>query len=177
MIPGTETLLLYVLLVITGVSLFLLILNLLFLRDLSDRIRKMSRGSSGRGDVPKKSSKGPVQIQQKKVVLERGDDLASGIRNIAGKYRLDSLIVASRDGLVVASAGSSNPEFEAAYYTDMFMRKKVNQDNSIRILELGYDDTPLVGIIRGKELPTEESKQMLAAEIVTVLKEHLGKRT
>jgi hypothetical protein len=137
----------------------------------------MGGGSSGRGDVPGKRSRGPLQVQQKKVVLERGDDLTSGIRNITDKYRLDSLIVASRDGLVVASAGSSNPEFEAAYYIDMFMRKKVTQDSSIRILELGYDDTPLVGIIRGKVLPTGESKQMLAAEIVTVLKEHLGKKT
>jgi hypothetical protein len=173
MIPDTQTILLYVLLIITGISLFLLILNLLFLRDLSGKIRKFGSGSSGRGDVTRKRSGPLVQEKQKEAVFEKGDDITSGMKNIAGKYRLDTLIVASRDGLVVASTGSSNPEFEAAYYTDMLARKKVAPDNGLRLFELGYGDTPLVGIARGKVLPTGESERRLAADIVTVLQEQL----
>ena len=171
MIPDTATLFAYVLLIISGISLFLFILNLLFLRDLSGRIRKMGRGSSGRNNIPAERSRGS---NPEKEMTVKGNDITSGIENIAEKYRLDSLIVASRDGLVVASTGSSNPEFEAAYYTDMFTRKKVAPGNGLSLFELGFGDTPLVGIARGLVLLSSESERFLAADIETVLREQLG---
>ena len=174
MILDTATLLVYVLLIITGISLFLFILNLLFLRDLSGRIREMGHVSSGRRKAAQEGSRRSVQERKNEGIQQKRNDITSGIENIAGRYQLDSLIVASRDGLVVASAGSSNPEFEAAYYTDMFVRKKEAPGNGLRLFELNYGDTPLVGIARGKVLPAGESERRLAAEIVTVLREQLG---
>jgi hypothetical protein len=174
MIPDAATLLVYVLLIITGISLFLFILTLLFLRDLSGRIREMGGVSSGRGKGAGKRSRLPLHDRKKGLSREKENDLTSGIERIAGKYQLDSLIVASRDGLVVAFTGSSNPEFEAAYYTDMHTRNKVAPENGLRLFELGYGDMPLVGIARGRVLPTGESERRLAAEIVTVLREQLG---
>lgn len=174
MIVDTETLLVYVLLIITGISLFLFILTLLVQRDLSGRIREISGVQQGHHEVTGEWGTPPVQEKKKERSREKGDDLSSGIEDIADKYRLDSLIVASRDGLVVASAGSSNPEFEAAYYTDMLTRNKAAPHNGPRLFELGYGETPLIGIARGKVLPTGESEERLAAEIVTVLREQLG---
>jgi hypothetical protein len=174
MILDTSSLLMYVLLIITGISLFLFILTLLFQRDLSGRIREMSRVSSRRTEVAAERSVPVVQERKEEFVPEEENDIISGIRNIAGKYRLDSLIIASREGLVVAAAGSSNPEFEAAYYTDMFTRKKIAPDNGLRLFELGYGETPLVGIARRKVTWTNEFERQLAADIETVLQEHLG---
>jgi hypothetical protein len=168
----TATLLTYVLLIITGISLFLLILTLLLQRDLSGKIREMGGARHPHGAGEQRTP--PVQEKKKERSRGKGDDLSSGIEDIADKYRLDSLVVASRDGLVVASAGSSNPEFEAAYYTDMLIRKKAAPDNGVRLFELGYGDRPLIGIARGKVLPAGESEERLAAEIVTVLQKHLG---
>jgi hypothetical protein len=174
MIVDTSSLLMYILLIITGFSLFLFILNLLFIRDLSGRIRKMGVVSSRRTEAAGERSIPVVQEKREDFVGEEENDIISGIKNIAGKYRLDALIVASRDGMVVAAAGSSNPEFEAAYYTDMFARKKGARDNGLRLFELGYGEQPLVGIARGKVPWTNESERQIAADIVTVLREQLG---
>ncbi|NTV00286.1 MAG: hypothetical protein HGA55_04080 [Methanoregulaceae archaeon] len=174
MILDIADILVYVLLIITGISLFLFILTLLFQRELSGRIRKRGKVSSRRTGVAGERSAPVVQEREEEFVREEENDILSGIKNITGKYRLDSLIIASRDGLVVAAAGSSNPEFEAAYYTDMFTRKKRAPDNGLRLFELGYGDTPLIGIARRKIPWTNEFELQLAADIETVLREHLG---
>ncbi len=174
MILDTATLLLYALLIITGITIFLFILSLLLLRDLSERIRETGGVSSGRYNMPAEQSRGSKPGKDVKVVSEKGKDIASGIENIAGKYRLDSLIVASRDGLVVAFTGSSNPEFEAAYYTDMFARKNVAPGDGLSLFEVRFGNTPLVGIARGKVSLPDESKTFLAADIESALREHLG---
>lgn len=174
MIPDTATLLLYVLLIITGITIFLFILNLLLLRDISGRIRERNGVSSGRNNMPAEQFKGSEPEKKMSGGFEKGKDITSGMKNIAGKYRLDSLIVASRDGLVVAFAGSTNPEFEAAYYTDMFARKNVTRDNGLNLFELGLGDTPLIGIARGKVPLTDESEKHLGADIEAVLRDRLG---
>ncbi len=174
MIPDTATLLLYTLLIITGITIFLFILSLLLLRDLSGRIRETGNVSFGPNNMPAERFRGSKPGKDVRVVSEKGKDIGSGIENIAGKYQLDSLIVASRDGLVVAFSGSSNPEFEAAYYTDMFARKKMDPGNGLSLFEVRFGDTPLVGIARGKVSLTDESETFLAADIETELREHLG---
>jgi hypothetical protein len=174
MILDTSSLLMYVLLIITGISLFLFILTLLFQRDLSGRIREIGKVSSRRTEVAGNRPIPVVQERKEEFVREEENDIMSGMRNISGKYRLDSLIIASPDGLVVAAAGSSNPEFEAAYYTDMFTKKKIAPDNGLRLFELGYGDRPLVGIARRKVPWTNEFERQLAEDIETLLQEHLG---
>jgi hypothetical protein len=158
-----ESLLLPVLLIITGIALFLCILNLLSLRELSGRMREFRKSESattGAALSPAGSTGSGMALQH-----ESPRDIMTGIRLIAGKYRLDSLVIASRDGLVVASAGSADPESEAAYYSDLLSRGASIPDTSIRLVEFAHRGTPLIGIARGSRLPSEATEQQMTADI------------
>jgi hypothetical protein len=169
---------LYVLLIISGVALFLCILNLLSLRELSGRIRQ-ARDESRRPEQDTQTLFYPDRSgsQEKEADPGKSDDIISGIGLIAQKYRLDSLIIASRDGLVVASSGSRDPEFEAAYYTDLLSRKSAIPDDGVRLFEFVYKGMDFIGIIRGKNLCPDGSEQLIKADIQTVFDSLLGKNS
>jgi hypothetical protein len=175
MSSDSASFLLYVLLILSGVALFLCILNLLSLRDLSRRIRKIREVSGGpkhdkRVSFPPDLAGG----QEGEAGLAYEGDITSGINLIAKKYRLDSLTVASSDGLVVASAGSGDPEFEAAYYTDILSRNAPIPENGVRLFEFAYLGMALVGIARARNLPPKESEQQMKADIWTVFETQFG---
>jgi hypothetical protein len=160
---NTGTILLPVLLIITAVALFLCILNLLSLRELSGRMRDLQgRGGEPTGPIPpaERYSGATAAAEQRE-----GGDITSGIRLIAGKYRLNSLVIASRDGLVVASAGSTDPESEAAYYSDLLSRGASVPDTSVRLVEFAHRGMPLIGIARGGGSPSEETSRHMTTEI------------
>ncbi len=161
MTPGSY--LLPVLLIITAIALFLCILNLLSLRELSGRMRDVRQrkiDTSGEVLFPEKPAKPGIEI-------DRGTprDITSGIGLITGKYRLDSLVIASRDGLLVASAGSSDPESEAAFYSDLLSRGATIPDTRVRLVEFAYRGMPLIGIARGSRLPSAETEQQMTSDI------------
>jgi hypothetical protein len=160
------TILLPVLLILTAVALFLCILNLLSLRELSGKMRDLQgRGGEMPGPIlpTGKSPETSTAADQ-----EGGGDIASGIRLIAGKYCLDSLVITSRDGLVVASAGSSDPESEAAYYSDLLSRGTSVPDTSVRLVEFAYRGIPLIGIARGGRFPSEETAHRMTTDISSI---------
>jgi hypothetical protein len=161
MIPGSY--LLPVLLIITAVALFLCILNLLSLRELSGRMRDFQQrenNTSGEVLAPKKPVGPGMEI-------DRGTprDITSGIGMIVGKYHLDSLVIASRDGLLVASAGSGDPESEAAYYSDLLSRGATIPDTRVRLVEFAHRGMPLIGIARGSRLSSAETEQQMTTDI------------
>lgn len=163
MITG-ESYLLLVLIIITAVCLFLCILNALFLLELRKRFQEIEK--SPRGPVVK-----PEPVQEP--VSEQPHDLGSAIRLTAGKYHLDSLVIGTPDGLVVSSYGSRNPEYEAAYYSNILQEGGTAPEPGVRLFAFRFRDTPLIGIARARTTPPEEVIQMMEADIRTVFETQL----
>lgn len=171
MISDTDSFLVYLLLIISVIALFLCILNMISLHELSRKLKKARI-------LPKKRQKkpeGPGPVTGAGTATEGlpSDGIESGIGRIAMKYGLDSLTIAGTDGLAIASSGSIDPEFEAAYYTDILARHAPVPDNQVRLIELSYEGLPLIGIARGGD-PGQEDTDRMKSEILAVLEKYLG---
>ena len=125
----SDSYLLLIGLVITFVSLVLCLYTALLLFTVSKRITGlMSRygvqpGTTGREQMPAgATSLEEIRLQDS---LQEHEDIVTGIRTVAEKYHIDSLVVAMPDGLVVASAGNSDPEYDAAHYSNLFTRQAI----------------------------------------------------
>ncbi|NYT07119.1 MAG: hypothetical protein GKC05_02520 [Methanomicrobiales archaeon] len=160
MITG-ESYLLLVLIIITAVCLFLCILNALFILELRKRFQGLE-----------KMPRAPVVVKPEPAhgqISEQPPDLGSAIRLMAGKYHLDSLVIGTADGLVVSSYGSRNPEYEAAYYSNLLQEGTPAPDPGVRVFPFRFRDAPLVVIARAGTTPPEDVVHILEADIRTVL--------
>jgi hypothetical protein len=159
MING-ESLLLLVLIIITAVCLFLCILNALFLFELRKRFQDLGKKPQAPAVMTAEPMAGKIS--------EHPHDLGSGIRLTAGKYHLESLVIGTSDGLIVTSYGSRNPEYEAAYYSNILSEGTSAPDPGVRLFVFDFRGTPLIVIARAKTTPPEEMVPKLEADIKTV---------
>jgi hypothetical protein len=157
---NSESYLLLVLIIITAVCLFLCILNALFLFEL----RKRFQGMEKRLHTPAVTMPEPVSGQ----ISEKPRDLGSAIGLTAGKYHLESLVIGTADGLVVTSYGSRNPEYEAAYYSNILSEGTTTPDPGVRLVAFDFRDTPLIAIARASTPLPEEMVSNLKSDIRTV---------
>jgi hypothetical protein len=157
---NNESFLLLVLIVITAVCLFLCILNALFLFELGKRFQDYGK----KPQIPAVMTAEPVIGQ----ISEQSHDLGSGIRLTAGKYHLESLVIGTSDGLVITSYGSRNPEYEAAYYSNILSEGTGAPDPGVRLFVLDFRGTPMIVIARASTTPPEEMVPNLEADIRTV---------
>ncbi len=167
----SDSFLVYLLLIISAIALFLCILNMISLHELSRKLKKAR-------NLPRKSQKKPEEPGPgtgSGTVTEGspGEGIESGIGRIVRKYGLDSLTIAGTDGLAIASSGSIDPEFEAAYYTDILARHAPVPDNQVRLFELSYEGMPLIGIARGGN-EWQEDTDRLKSDILAVCEKYLG---
>jgi hypothetical protein len=101
------------------------------------------------------------------------EDIVAGIGTVAGKYQLNSIVVATPDGLVVASAGSSDPEYDAAHYSSLFAGTYTMPDQGVWLLPLEHRGIPLVGIAKSANTIPSETASRMAEEIKKVLERGL----
>ena len=177
-----ESYLLLITLIITAVSLFLCLFNALLLFDVSKRItRLVSRsrasemkgppGTTGMGQIPVAATSGNgIRLQ---APLQETENIVTGIHTIAGKYHIDSLVVAMPDGLVVASAGSNDPEHDAAHYSSMFTGDYTMPDQGVWLIPLDHRGVPLIGIARSHDTLPDEMASRMAKEIKLLLERGL----
>ena len=161
----SESYLLLVLIIITAVCLFLCILNALFLFEL----RKRFQGMEKRPATPAVMMPEPVSGQ----ISEKPRDLGSAIRLTAGKYHLESLVIGTADGLVVTSYGSRNPEYEAAYYSNILSQGTTVPDPGVRLVAFNFMGTPLIVIARASTPLPGEIVTKLESDIRTVFETQL----
>ena len=160
-----DSFLLLILIIITVVCLFLCILNALFLFDIRNRSRTRETRPYTPSVMMPEPGPGPGS--------EQSHDLGSGIRLTAGKYHLDSLVIGTADGLVVTSYGSRNPEYEAAYYSNIIDAGTPAPGDGVKLFTLDFRATPLIVIARARTTPPEEMIPKLEADIRTVFETHL----
>jgi hypothetical protein len=165
---------LLVALIITVLSLFLSLYNALLLFDLSKKITGPMRwsgvpgsegptGATRRGQMPAAAtSREDIRLRDSS---HEHEDIATGIGTIAGKYHVDSLVVAMPDGLVVASAGSSDPEYDAAHYSNLFTGGCTMPEKGVWLLPIDHMGVPLIGIARSRNAIPKEMTSHMAEEI------------
>jgi hypothetical protein len=170
----SDSYLLLIVLIITVVSLFLCLYTALLLFDVSKRItglmstygvpiRAGHHGATGRAQMPASATTfDEIRVQDSSNEYE---DIEKGIRTIAGTHQIDSLVVAMPDGLVVASAGNSDPEYDAAYYSNLFKGSYTIPDQGVSLFPIDHRGVPLVGIARSHNAIKEESSIRMAEEI------------
>jgi hypothetical protein len=179
---SSDYFLLLIVLIITIVSLFLCLYTALLLFDVSKGITRLM----SRPGVPKRE--GPpgatVREQRPAAATSREEiglqdfsqeygDIATGIGTIVEKYHIDSLVVAMPDGLVVASAGSSDPDYDAAHYSDLFTGGFTMPDQGVWLLPLDHRGIPMIGIARNRTAIPEKMTTRIAEEITLLFERGL----
>ncbi len=157
-----ESYLLLVLLIITAVTLFLCILNALYMFSLGKEIKGLKESATAAGTA----ETGRSEMATAPPLIH---DIGSGLRFTAGKYHVDSLVLSTRDGLLVASYGSKNPEYDAAYYSNMLTEGRIPAEDGVRLFEFDSRGMQLIGIVRARTTPPEDIVHPLISDIQTVL--------
>lgn len=160
-----ESYLLLVLLIITAVTLFLCILNALYMFGLGRELKGLKKSPDA----------GMAETEKSEILLppRKATDIGSGLGITAAKYHLDSLVVSTRDGLLVASYGSKNPEYEAAYYSNVLAEGRGPEEDGVRLFEFDKQGMPLIGIIHAGMTPPESVVRPLVSDILTVFETQL----
>jgi hypothetical protein len=177
-----DSYILLITLILTIVSLFLCLYNALLLYDASKRINHVMHRSGTVDGQGKTRTFGKRQVRDSAISydcagsrasLKGQEDINAGIGTVAGKYQINSLVVATPDGLVVASAGSSDPEYDAARYSSLFAGTYTMPDQGVWLLPLDHRGIPLVGIARSPNVIPREMASRMAEEIKMVFERGL----
>ncbi len=180
-----EVFLLLIIVVLLSVILFLLLLTALYVTRLYRRLKPLppqprtgavgqKGNSSAVAAVPGKSvSPGTVQVETPpppSADMGQARDLQSGMELICREYGLDSLTIATWDGLLVASNGSTSRTEDAALYSRIFRIKGEIEDKSVQLFELEFKGSRLIGIARRKEPMAETWTASLRHDVTTLLR-------
>lgn len=182
-IVSIEVFLLLVILVILSIALFLLLLIALYVTRLYRRLRPLpsqprtgaveQKGNSSASAAPAKSVfPGEAQVadlQPPSVDLGKARDLSSGMELICSVFGLDSLTIATWDGLVVASSGSPSRIEDAALYSRIYQGKGEIEDKSVHLFELDFNGSRLIGIVRRREELVRTWIDALRNDVITLL--------
>jgi hypothetical protein len=170
----SEYFLLLIILIITIISVLLCLYTAMLLSDVSKRITRLRErggiqergrqsGATERGQMPAAATF-PEEIRIPDPLREH-EDIAAGIGTMRGKYHIESLVIAMPDGLVVASAGSDDPEYDAAHYSSLFTGGYSMPDQGVWLLPVYHRGVSLVGIARSQNAIPEEMTSRIAEEI------------
>jgi len=88
-------------------------------------------------------------------LLENCQDLQQSLRALAKKYSLDSFTIATSDGLVFASSGSSTAQEDAAGFC---RNTDGTAPEGIALFGMSHKGSELTGIIRSEGIITGETK-------------------
>lgn len=173
----SDSYLLLIALIITVISLFLCLYTALLLFDVSKRITGLMRrygiqpGTTGGEQMPADATSfEEIRVRDS---LQEHEDIVKGIKTVAEKYHIDSLVVAMPDGLVVASAGNSDPEYDAAHFSNLFTGSYTMPDKGVWLFPLDHRGVPLIGIARSDEAIKKERSIRMAEEIKLLIERGL----
>lgn len=171
-----DSFLVYLLLIITGITLFLCILNMITLHELTRKLKK-AWGPSKKGPEEQEAVRrrvSPSTVTKTEAAISAGEGIDADISRLVEQYGLDSLILAGPEGLAIGASGSIDPEFEAAYYTDLHSRNAQVPDQQVRLIEVSYDGIPVIGIARRRNAGKRLDEDRIRTDIHAVLEKYLA---
>lgn len=98
--------------------------------------------------------------------LENCRNFSESLRALTEKYSLDSFTIATSDGLVFATSGSSTALEDAALYSG---KNNGNKPPDMTLLDLNHKGSELTGIVRSQENITMETKECIERDIQGIL--------
>jgi len=173
-----ELYLLLIFIIIAAVSLFFCLFNALVLYELWNRVRDLKVSSREHGTVTGLSSPAPdvgpgAPNQGTRESSPGYPDVGSGMQGLSRTYHLDSLVIATLDGLVVASSGSGDPEYDAAYYSSTYTGRPGEPTPGVWVIPVRYRDVPLIGIARSRTPLSPVQIEDIAADVRSIFTQAL----
>jgi len=99
-------------------------------------------------------------------LLENCQDIQQSLLVLAGKYSLDSFTIATSDGLVFASSGSSTAQEDAARYN---RKHNVSNPEGVTLFSLDHKGSELTGIIRPQGIITRDALKHIENDTQDIL--------
>jgi hypothetical protein len=99
-------------------------------------------------------------------LLENCQDLKQSLLALTGKYSLDSFTIATSDGLVFASSGSSTAQEDAASYCRKY---DIEESAGVALFSFNHKGSELTGIIRSPGIITGETQKRIENDTKDIL--------
>lgn len=169
-----EVTLLIIILILLAVTLFLGVMNAIFLSKLYGVVSRQLVRPEGKKIRPHTKdaavSEDVVISTQKVVMPPKADisyarDISDGLRIICEMNGLDALTISSTDGLALGSFGTESGVAEAARFSHLYMLGETISDPEVTVFQMDHRGSPLIGIIRSKEAVTPELSAGIENEV------------
>lgn len=101
-------------------------------------------------------------------LLRRHTSIDESLRALCDLYRLESITIATKDGLVAAST-SKEAQSEAAIMSERFNRGEMNKEPGVRLFRIDHKTSVMIGIIRTSEGLDEEKLAFIRENVSKIL--------
>jgi len=176
-----EIYLLIIILILLAVTLFLGVMNAIFLSKLYSQISRESRRT---GKVPETSISDSSTVTKQDIIkpfvspvpevdISRAHDITEGLRMICNLYSLNSLTISSADGLAIGSWGAESGVADAARFSHLHSLGEKIAEPGISIFEMAYHGSSLIGIIRSDGDIAPEQVSDIENEVVRLFEKWL----
>lgn len=169
-----EITLLFIILVLLAITLFLGVVNALFLSKLFAVVSRQLVRQGERAAEPKppasaiskdRGAPTPKISMPPRADISDARDISDGLRIIAERYGLAALTVSSTDGLALGSYGVESPSAEAARYSHLHAIGEAITDPGVTVSRMEFRGSPLVAIIRSAVSPGNEISNAIEDEV------------
>jgi len=135
-------------------------------KNLTLLLTESGGSSTGRSDA---HSQQPSSVRKDiEPLLRRHTSIDQSLQALCDLYRLESITVATNDGLVVAST-SKEAQSEAAMMSDRFHRGEVKEDPGMRVFRIDHKSSVMIGIIRTSERLDDEKSAFISENVIKIL--------
>jgi hypothetical protein len=90
----------------------------------------------------------PRKTIKKIELIKNRVNITDSLRGLAEKYMILEIILASGDGLVIASSTGRDVQADAARYSQIVKRQEATDEPKVSLFELNHKEEHIIGIIR-----------------------------
>lgn len=156
-----------------GVLFLSMVLQFLTIRHLKTVQKKLTivlpesgSGSTGRSEG---YSQQPATVRKDiGPLLRRHSSIDESLRALKDLYRLESITVATKDGLVAAST-SKEAQSEAAMMSERFNRGELTGEPGVRSFRIDHKASVMIGIVRTSEGLDDEKLAFISENVSKIL--------
>jgi hypothetical protein len=96
-------------------------------------------------------------------------NISESMRELKKKYALSEISIVTDDGLVVATSAERGMEFDAVHYSHVVMLRTIPCEPDVKLFELAYGGSKLIGIIRTRQYVSPALKEQIRDDTKVIL--------
>jgi hypothetical protein len=174
-VPGDSR---YLILVVSVFLAFLLVLSFYYYflknkRHQKETSPELSTTPAPEVTAPDVVGKQPEFSLQDSPEIPHDSDITRNTLAVRLKYSLDSLTVASYDGLVVLSSGNPSAESDAAYFAYRIKKGEKIAENGVHVDSIEFRGSPLLIITKSSNRLPDDTANSIKNDIQRVLSDGL----